>query len=161
MRPRPRGRHRGPAQVDRELTRYPDGDAGTLRQAIAEAEGLPAAQIICGAGSMELLGLIAQAYLRPGDEALMSRYGYLYFRSVAAANGADVALASESGSIPRSRRFSPGSRRGPGSCSWPIPTIRPEACSAARAAAAARRLARGCPARPRRRLCGICDEGGL
>ncbi len=39
-----------------ELTRYPDGDAGTLRQAIAEAEGLPAAQIICGAGSMELLG---------------------------------------------------------------------------------------------------------
>ena len=80
-----------------ELNRYPEGDAGTLRRAIAEAEDLPEAQIICGAGSMELLGLIAQAYLRPGDEALMSRYGYLYFRSVAAANGADLALASESG----------------------------------------------------------------
>ena len=80
-----------------EANRYPEGDAASLRAAIAEAEGLPAGQIICGAGSMELLGLIAQAYLRPGDEAVMSRYGYLYFRSVAQANGASAVLALEHG----------------------------------------------------------------
>ena len=80
-----------------EANRYPEGDAASLRAAIAETEGLPAGQIICGAGSMELLGLIAQAYLRPGDEAVMSRYGYLYFRSVAQANGASAVLALEHG----------------------------------------------------------------
>jgi len=80
-----------------EANRYPEGDAASLRAAIAETEGLPAGQIICGAGSMELLGLIAQAYLRPGDEAVVSRYGYLYFRSVAQANGATAVLARERG----------------------------------------------------------------
>ena len=80
-----------------EANRYPEGDAASLRAAIAETEGQPAGQIICGAGSMELLGLIAQAYLRPGDEAVVSRYGYLYFRSVAQANGATAVLARERG----------------------------------------------------------------
>ena len=80
-----------------EANRYPDADAGPLREAIAAAEGLPAARILCGAGSMELLGLIGQAYLRPGDEALISQHGYLYFRSVAQANGASVVLAPERG----------------------------------------------------------------
>lgn len=80
-----------------EANRYPEGDAASLRTAIAEAEGLPANQIICGAGSMELLGLLAQAYLRPGDEAVVSRYGYLYFRSVAEICGARAVLAPERG----------------------------------------------------------------
>jgi histidinol-phosphate aminotransferase len=80
-----------------EANRYPEGDAASLRTAIAETEALPADQIICGAGSMELLGLIAQAYLRSGDEAVMSRYGYLYFRSAAEACGARAVLAPESG----------------------------------------------------------------
>ncbi len=81
----------------RRLNRYPEGDARSLREAIAEAEGLPAERILCGNGSMELLGLIAQAYLGPGDEALMSQYGYLYFRTAAAASGARVVLAPERG----------------------------------------------------------------
>ena len=36
-----------------EANRYPEGDAASLRAAIAETEGQPAEQIICGAGSME------------------------------------------------------------------------------------------------------------
>lgn len=80
-----------------EANRYPEGDAASLRAAIAETECLPADQIICGAGSMELLGLIAQAYLGPGDEAVVSRYGYLYFRTVAEICGARAMLAPENG----------------------------------------------------------------
>jgi histidinol-phosphate aminotransferase len=75
--------------------RYPDGDAGPLREAIAAAENLSAARIICGAGSMELLSLIAQAYLAPGDEAVVSQHGYLYFRSVTRLVGATVVMAPE------------------------------------------------------------------
>jgi len=75
--------------------RYPDGDATPLRHAIAAAERLPAERIICAAGSMELLSLLAQAYLGPGDEAVVSQYGYLFFRTVAELAGAAVALAPE------------------------------------------------------------------
>ncbi|HEY9547916.1 MAG TPA: histidinol-phosphate transaminase, partial [Kiloniellaceae bacterium] len=41
-----------------QLHRYPDGGAGELRKAIAEAESLDASRIVCGAGSDELIGLL-------------------------------------------------------------------------------------------------------
>jgi histidinol-phosphate aminotransferase len=77
------------------LGRYRDADAAPLRQAIAAAEGLKAAQIICGAGSAELISLFCQAFLRAGDEVVVSQYGYLYFRTAARACEAEVVLASE------------------------------------------------------------------
>jgi histidinol-phosphate aminotransferase len=70
------------------LNRYPESDAATLRHAIAAAERLDADRIICSAGSMELLALLAQAYLGPGDEAVISENGYIFFRTVAEAVGA-------------------------------------------------------------------------
>jgi histidinol-phosphate aminotransferase len=78
-----------------ELNRYPEADAASLRHAIAAAEGLHAERIICGAGSMELLSLLAQAYLGPEDEAVISQYGYVFFRTVAEQVGARFALAPE------------------------------------------------------------------
>jgi histidinol-phosphate aminotransferase len=77
------------------VNRYPEPDAATLRQAIAGAEGLPAHQIICGAGSMELLALLAQAYLGPDDEIVISEYGYVFFRTIAQLVGARFVLAPE------------------------------------------------------------------
>ncbi|HVY98882.1 MAG TPA: histidinol-phosphate transaminase [Dongiaceae bacterium] len=80
-----------------ELNRYPEADAATLRRAIAAAEGLDAGRIVCGAGSMELLALLAQAYLGPEDEIVISRYGYVFFRTVAELVGARFILAPERG----------------------------------------------------------------
>jgi histidinol-phosphate aminotransferase len=77
------------------VNRYPEGDAASLRHAIAAAEKLQPERIICAAGSMELLSLLAQSYLAPGDEAVVSQYGYLFFRSVIELSGAAVVLAPE------------------------------------------------------------------
>jgi histidinol-phosphate aminotransferase len=77
------------------LNRYPEADAVTLRRAIAAAENLPADRIVCGAGSMELLALLAQAYLGPDDEIVISEYGYVFFRTVAELVGARFVLAPE------------------------------------------------------------------
>lgn len=77
------------------INRYPEADAATLRHAIADAEGLPADRIICGAGSMELLALLAQAYLGPDDEVVISEYGYVFFRTVAQLVGARIILTPE------------------------------------------------------------------
>src|SRR3954453_23958690 len=50
--------------VAEQLEHYPDGASTPLREAIGRAFGLDPARIICGAGSDDLLNLIADAYLR-------------------------------------------------------------------------------------------------
>ncbi|MEO1282897.1 MAG: histidinol-phosphate transaminase, partial [Pseudomonadota bacterium] len=77
------------------LERYPDGQATKLREAIAQVHGLKADQIICGAGSDELLNLLAAAYLGPGDEAIYSEHGFLVYRIAILANGATPVIAPE------------------------------------------------------------------
>src|SRR5437016_7451817 len=52
------------------LEDYPDGAATALREAIGRAFGLDPHRIVCGAGSDDLLNLIARAYLADGDEAI-------------------------------------------------------------------------------------------
>jgi histidinol-phosphate aminotransferase len=77
------------------LERYPDGSATALRLAIAAKYGLAPERIVCGAGSDELLQLLAHAYLGPGDEAIYSQYGFLVYPIVIAANGATAVVAPE------------------------------------------------------------------
>jgi histidinol-phosphate aminotransferase len=61
------------------LSEYPDGSASALRRAIGRAFGLDPARIVCGAGSDELLNLLAHAYLGPGDEAIHTIHGFLVY----------------------------------------------------------------------------------
>ncbi|WP_291841506.1 histidinol-phosphate transaminase [Maricaulis sp.] len=78
-----------------KLHLYPDGGATKLRQAIAEAEGLEAENIVCGTGSDELLQLLGRAYLDPGDKVVQSQYGFLVYRLVAMQCGAKFVSAPE------------------------------------------------------------------
>jgi histidinol-phosphate aminotransferase len=78
-----------------ELHRYPDGDSRALRDAIAAAERLQAAQIVCGAGSDELIQLLVKAYAGPGDEVLYTRHGFLIYPIAAKAAGATPVAAPE------------------------------------------------------------------
>jgi histidinol-phosphate aminotransferase len=77
------------------LERYPDGQAAALRQAIARRFGLNPDRIVCGAGSDELISLIAHAYLGPGDEGLFTEHGFLLYRIVVHAAGATPVVAPE------------------------------------------------------------------
>jgi histidinol-phosphate aminotransferase len=78
-----------------ELQFYPDGDAQELREAIGEVHGLNPDRIVCGNGSDELLTLIADAYLRPGDEVLFSEHAFLVYRIVTLANSATPVVVPE------------------------------------------------------------------
>ena len=77
------------------LERYPDGPSTELRAALATAHGIDAARIVCGAGSDELLALLARAYAGPGDEILYSQYGFLVYRLAALGVGARPVAAPE------------------------------------------------------------------
>ncbi|MDX2259539.1 MAG: histidinol-phosphate transaminase [Hyphomicrobiaceae bacterium] len=78
------------------LARYPDGSARALREAIGEAFGLDPSRIVCGAGSDELLSLIAHAYIGHGDEGLYSKHGFLVYPIAIKANGGRPVAAGES-----------------------------------------------------------------
>src|SRR5439155_574055 len=57
--------------IGEHLEDYPDGDSTALREAIGRAFGLDPNRIVCGAGSDELLNLIADAHLNDCDEAII------------------------------------------------------------------------------------------
>ena len=77
------------------LELYPDGSATALREAIATRYALKTENIVCGAGSDELLQLLAHAYLQPGDEAVYSKHGFLVYPIAIKANGAKAVIADE------------------------------------------------------------------
>jgi histidinol-phosphate aminotransferase len=62
------------------LELYPDGQSSALREAIGATQGLNPANIICGAGSDELLGLLCRCYLGAGDEAIITEHGVLVYK---------------------------------------------------------------------------------
>jgi histidinol-phosphate aminotransferase len=74
---------------------YPDGSAIKLREALAAKYGLDAGHIMCGCGSDELLALIASAYIGPGDEGVMSQYGFLVYPIAIRAAGGEPVVAKE------------------------------------------------------------------
>jgi histidinol-phosphate aminotransferase len=88
--PSPRAKEAYRDFADR-LEAYPDGSASALRAAIGARFGLDPARIVCGAGSDEIIHLLAGAFLGPGDEGLFTEHGFLVYRiAILAAGGAPV-----------------------------------------------------------------------
>jgi histidinol-phosphate aminotransferase len=81
--------------VGEHLEDYPDGSSSELRQAIGAAFGLDPARIVCGAGSDDLLNLIARAYLTDGDEAIHATHGFLVYPIATLGAGAKPVVAPE------------------------------------------------------------------
>lgn len=81
--------------VAASLEFYPDGAASRLREAIAEVHGLNPDNILCTNGSDEALGLLAQAYLQPGDEGIFTEHGFLVYRIYIQAAGAVPVVVKE------------------------------------------------------------------
>jgi histidinol-phosphate aminotransferase len=74
---------------------YPDGSASALREAIGRAFGLDPARIVCGAGSDELLNLLAHAFIGPGDEAIHTTHGFLVYHIATLGAGGTPIVAPE------------------------------------------------------------------
>ena len=74
---------------------YPDPDWTELRHAIAQVHHLPSHQVICGAGSMELIASLIRAYAGPDDHVIGSQYGYLFVETACQQIGARYLRAPE------------------------------------------------------------------
>src|SRR5690242_2425261 len=73
------------------LHRYPDGGAHRLRTALADRFKLTPDHVVLGNGSDEILGLLARAFLSPGDHAVMADTTFVIYKmEVTAAHGKPV-----------------------------------------------------------------------
>ena len=76
-------------KASRDLELYPEGSAQILREAIGEVYGLDPARIVAsGDGSDALLTMLANAYLRPGDEVLFGAHDFILYKIATLANSA-------------------------------------------------------------------------
>ncbi len=77
------------------LEKYPDGAAVELRKAIAKTHGVEFENVICGAGSDEILALLCRAYAGEGDEIIHTRHAFLMFGIYANSVGATPIMTPE------------------------------------------------------------------
>ncbi len=80
-----------------QVERYPDDEAAELRGALARSLGLDPGWVIPGNGSVELMWMLATAYLDPGDQVLVSGPTFGEYARACQVAGATVEtmLASE------------------------------------------------------------------
>lgn len=62
---------------------YPDPDWTALRAALARQHGIAMDGILCGAGSLDLIGCLARTYSGPGRAILAPAHAYPFFRTAA------------------------------------------------------------------------------
>ena len=84
------------ARSAEHLEDYPDGAAtGVARGDRRARSGSIPTRIVCGAGSDDLLNLLARAYLADGDEAIHTTHGFLVYPIATLGTGAKPVVAPE------------------------------------------------------------------
>jgi len=75
--------------------KYPDGKSKELRNKISKKFKCDEEKIICGSGSDEVIQMLCQLFLRPGDEVIVPKFSFLMYRIYAKIVGANVIYAKE------------------------------------------------------------------
>lgn len=65
-----------------EAHRYPDAAATDLRGALAGRLGVPVSQVVVGNGSVDVIDLVARAFLGSGNNAVISEQAFARFRQI-------------------------------------------------------------------------------
>ena len=77
------------------IDKYPDGKSQNLRKAISKAYNCNSDKVICGAGSDEVIQMICQLFLNPGDEVVLPEYSFLMYRIYSKIVGAKIIYTKE------------------------------------------------------------------
>ena len=76
---------------------YGSPGCDALRDALGATYGLDPETLVCGNGSEELLDVIARNFVQPGDDILISEFGYIQFALTANRLNANLIKAPETG----------------------------------------------------------------
>ncbi len=78
-----------------KVYKYPDSSAKDLRKVISLNFKCKSNQIICGSGSDEIIQMICQLFIKPGDEVVVPQYSFLMYRVYSSIVGAKVVFSKE------------------------------------------------------------------
>jgi len=78
-----------------KILRYPESDSNFLREVLSEKFKIDPKRIICGSGSDQIFDLTCRLFLKPGDEAIVTEFGFIMHRIYASLCGAKIVLAKE------------------------------------------------------------------
>jgi histidinol-phosphate aminotransferase len=79
----------------KDVFRYADGSSTLLREKIAQKNNINPNQIVCGAGSDEIIALLTSSFVSVGDEVIYSEYGFLMYPISAQRVGAKAIKVKE------------------------------------------------------------------
>lgn len=75
--------------LDMSLNRYPDPSATALREQLSDYTGIDADQIICGCGSDEIMSMLNQTFINPGDVVISHAPSFSMYQIWSVIGGAD------------------------------------------------------------------------
>ena len=78
-----------------KIFKYPESDSNSLRDLISKKFNIDTNRIICGAGSDQIFDLTCHLFLEPGDEVVVTEFGFIMHRIYASLCKAKVILAKE------------------------------------------------------------------
>jgi len=77
------------------IYKYPESEADSLRQVLSEKYNIDKNRIICGSGSDQIFDLTCHMFLKPGDEVIVTEFGFIMHRIYSSLHGAKVVFAKE------------------------------------------------------------------
>ena len=77
------------------ISKYPDSKSKSLRKYISKKFKCRFENIICGAGSDEIIQLVCTLFLKPKDEVIVPQFSFLMYRIYAKIAGANVKFSKE------------------------------------------------------------------
>ena len=78
-----------------KILKYPESDSNSLREVLSHKFKIDPERIICGAGSDQIFDLTCRLFLKPGDEVIVTEFGFIMHKIYASLHKAKVVLAKE------------------------------------------------------------------
>jgi len=78
-----------------KIFKYPESDSNSLREILSKKLNIDSKRIICGSGSDQIFDFTCRLFLEPGDEVVVTEFGFIMHRIYALLYKAKVILAKE------------------------------------------------------------------
>ncbi len=78
-----------------KVFKYPEDDSNSLREVLSNEFKIDSKRIICGSGSDQIFDLTCRLFLNPGDEVIVTEFGFIMYKIYASLSKAKVLLAKE------------------------------------------------------------------
>ncbi len=78
-----------------KILKYPESDSNSFREVLANKFKIDSKRIICGSGSDQIFDLTCHLFLEPGDEVIVTEFGFIMHKIYASLHKAKVVLAKE------------------------------------------------------------------